>query len=34
MGAFLLTLTSYLVWVWSLVSSGWEESEGTIWVQL
>lgn len=34
MGAVLLTLTSCLVWVWSLVSSGKEESEGTIWVQL
>lgn len=28
MGAVLLTLTSCLVWVWSLVSSGKEESRG------
>lgn len=32
MGAFLKTLTSCLVWVWSLISCG--KSEGTFWAQL
>lgn len=33
-GACLQTLTSCLVWVWSLISCGKEKSEGTIWAQL
>lgn len=34
MGAFLQTLISCLIWVWSLSSCGKEKSEGTIWAQL